>query len=1060
MPSPLRARRLVLVVLAVVTASAAPQGALRARAQGLTPYVLVDQWPRDVGAPTPLIGDPQGLDVDADDRVFVSDRTAGGVVTLLPNGILLPPFGATGSGPERLASPGRLAIDQMRERLYVLDRGTDRVVAFDLEGVFQTAWSAAAVAIAVGPDGTVYAAGSAADEVTAFAADGSLRWRFGSTGTENGRFVHPVDVGVDAAGKVVAVSDLDGYRVQLFDLEAGGLKFRRSIDLDLQRYNEYRVRTAMPIYMRCHAGVVQPLGEDAVWVGDGTGACIIEADGWHYTIAAIAAATSICKYFVRLPRLRPATGQYAALATYNPNVGPCRKGGNVTYTKDTRLEASPAVVWYRDADLRQFESYTLVTNDLPPDRLLGPQRIDIPVPGVVFVQDDSAYSHAFGLDGSFKAATPKRDIWQNGRPARTWIDLAAGSPVDGEAFGYYRREIRTSFGAGQPWFYSEREHGIDRYRGTPQRIHERSVDVIESVWPDPRPWSLDSPESVEQNNPQGNKGYLTTVDLAYNRTIDELDILVSEQATSGVDEEPRIAAMRSDGTGRLRNWTLAGFAIGSAQINPYVDLDVGPDGRIYALDDLSDLVVTLDHDGAPGAVVAVSADAKAVAGGPDGTLFTLGDSGYVERRNLTDSMLTARFDGRPLPGADPITLTSLEVDDAGQVYVADRLSSIVSVFAPGDASDAVPSDASCKVHAAKTAAPSRIVLGGSADVVFTLGGTCGTGEPPTDVVLVVAGLGRDMSESREAIRAARVGTMKYLHHVLDQVARLDLGRHRVGLVKILPIAAPKLPLTHDRDDLMSAIRRLDSDRHAGYPRSDMFAALKQAGKLFDHADGRRHVILFVDGGGCYEEDAAKCEEAAAELDAAGVRLVIAPPSRRPDTWVGGSSSGYMLASSSDDIIPYGQSAYSRLVQTIIPAALGTNLVLTDTLPSNMVLVPGSPQPAGAAVAGDDIAWSQPELPFGPTVFRLQVRPQQVGHWPTNARAVARFTDAWGKPQEVVFPIPEIDVIAGPSPTPQPTATARATDEPTPVAPTTPASDGTPGGVTVGRVYLPIARCER
>jgi len=125
----------------------------------------------------------------------------------------------------------------------------------------------------------------------------------------------------------------------------------------------------------------------------------------------------------------------------------------------------------------------------------------------------------------------------------------------------------------------------------------------------------------------------------------------------------------------------------------------------------------------------------------------------------------------------------------------------------------------------------------------------------------------------------------------------------------------------------------------------------------------------------------------------------------------------------------------------------------------MALVPVIPSPT-AVVSGADVVWSQPDLPFGPTSFTLKVRPQQVGRWPTNARAVARFTDAWGKPQAVVFPIPEIDVVAGPSPTPLPTATARATDEPTPVPPMTPGGGGTPGVDEVGRAYLPIARCER
>jgi hypothetical protein len=70
---------------------------------------------------------------------------------------------------------------------------------------------------------------------------------------------------------------------------------------------------------------------------------------------------------------------------------------------------------------------------------------------------------------------------------------------------------------------------------------------------------------------------------------------------------------------------------------------------------------------------------------------------------------------------------------------------------------------------------------------------------------------------------------------------------------------------------------------------------------------------------------------------------------------------------------------------------------------------------------------------------------QVGQWPTNVQAVANFTDGWGKPGQIVFPVPQVDVIA-----PTPTSV-----EPTPTSPPeTPTPPPTP--TPVGRpVFLPF-----
>jgi hypothetical protein len=75
--------------------------------------------------------------------------------------------------------------------------------------------------------------------------------------------------------------------------------------------------------------------------------------------------------------------------------------------------------------------------------------------------------------------------------------------------------------------------------------------------------------------------------------------------------------------------------------------------------------------------------------------------------------------------------------------------------------------------------------------------------------------------------------------------------------------------------------------------------------------------------------------------------------------------------------------------------------------------------------------------------------------PTNVRAVATFTDGWGRPGQNVFPVPQVDVV-GPAPMPE---EATPTARPPTVTPAGPAPTATPDrtpGAAATVVYLPIA----
>ena len=119
---------------------------------------------------------PVGIAFDArPDRrqLFVSDSVAGLVFVFNDQGHLLSEI-----GHEYLTRPCGLAIDVVRDRLYVADAATHQVFALDMNG--------------------------------------NLIDRLGTRGVEAGQFNFPTNVAVDSAGRLY-VSDSLNFRVQVFD---------------------------------------------------------------------------------------------------------------------------------------------------------------------------------------------------------------------------------------------------------------------------------------------------------------------------------------------------------------------------------------------------------------------------------------------------------------------------------------------------------------------------------------------------------------------------------------------------------------------------------------------------------------------------------------------------------------------------------------------------------------------------------------------------------------------------------------------------------------------------
>jgi len=131
---------------------------------------------------------PYGLDVDAAGRVYVADFSGDTLRVFDPQGNLQGTFfGATGSAREEFSGLNDVAVDDVRNEVYIVDSINTRVKKYDL---------------AVGPAG----------EVTL-----TLRLVFGGYGEGPGEFSYPQYVAVDEASGRLYVNDMGNYRVAVFD---------------------------------------------------------------------------------------------------------------------------------------------------------------------------------------------------------------------------------------------------------------------------------------------------------------------------------------------------------------------------------------------------------------------------------------------------------------------------------------------------------------------------------------------------------------------------------------------------------------------------------------------------------------------------------------------------------------------------------------------------------------------------------------------------------------------------------------------------------------------------
>ncbi len=177
-----RSAGLALVVLAMAVAVHGGDPPVRGQSGGS--FLPKDTWPRVPNIqPADAWRQLGGMVVDGDGTLFATDadrlsprvtaRYADGRAEVLVTGVAACPPALPGRHPE-LCEPGYLALDAGRDRLYVADRLRHGVFVFDRQGAVLDFLKGvpAASGLAVGKDGTLFAASSLDGRLHRFDSEG------------------------------------------------------------------------------------------------------------------------------------------------------------------------------------------------------------------------------------------------------------------------------------------------------------------------------------------------------------------------------------------------------------------------------------------------------------------------------------------------------------------------------------------------------------------------------------------------------------------------------------------------------------------------------------------------------------------------------------------------------------------------------------------------------------------------------------------------------------------------------------------------------------------------
>lgn len=205
-----------------VATAAAPSEVLDELIAQASGFEEVATWGRGVNGVT--FEAPNGLTVDADDSIYVTEFQGGHLRKFAPDGTLLFEVAGDGVDPGDLGNPIGVAVASDGS-IFVSESGNSRVTAFNADGAFRAVFAGpggepgqfrSAMGIAVSDADEVFVADFGNHRVQVFTTDGGFVRTWGEFGTGPGQFENPIGLQIGPAGDVWVV-DTGNERVQVFD---------------------------------------------------------------------------------------------------------------------------------------------------------------------------------------------------------------------------------------------------------------------------------------------------------------------------------------------------------------------------------------------------------------------------------------------------------------------------------------------------------------------------------------------------------------------------------------------------------------------------------------------------------------------------------------------------------------------------------------------------------------------------------------------------------------------------------------------------------------------------